>query len=82
MEPGQSRELSKQLFSCPTGSWTVVSPMETLQSGRHTGVQSRARALALEVVAAFWGRSGWHQEQAGLSSGTERERDLTHTHTL
>lgn len=55
--------------------------METLQSGRHTDVQSRARALALEVVAAFWGRSGWHQEQAGLSSGTERERDLTHTHT-
>lgn len=61
-----------------------MSPMETLQSGRHTDAQNRVRALALEVAVAFWGRSGWHREQAGLSGGTERERerDLTHTHTI
>lgn len=80
-EPSQSRELSKRLFICPTGSWTAVSPMGTLQSGRHTGGQSRVSALALEVVPAFWWRSGWHQERAGLSS-SKRGRSHTQTHTL
>lgn len=79
-ELSQSRELSKRLFIFPAGSWTAVSPIGTLQSGRHTGGQSRVSTLALEVVPAFWWRSGWHQEQTGLSRS--REGDHTHKHTL
>lgn len=81
-EPSQSRELSKRLFIGPAGSWTAVSPMVTLQPGRHTGGQSRVSALALEVEPAFWWSSGWHQQQTGLSSGKEGDHAHTHTHTL
>lgn len=65
--------------SGPAGSWTEVSPMGTLQPGRHTGGQSWVSALAPAVEPAFWWSSGWHQQQAGLSSG--KEGDHTHTHS-
>lgn len=78
-----NQESCQRGFSCgPAGRWTAVSPMETLQSGRHTGGQSRVSALALEVEPAFWWSGDWHQEQAGLSSGREREITHTTTHTL
>lgn len=77
-EPSQSRELSKRLFMEPAGSWTAVSPDggSARQPGRRTDGQSRGECLGSEVEPAFWWSGGWHQEQAGLSSG--KEGDLSH----